>query len=77
MKYPLFVLPNQSPNQVVIQGHRKTFEKVFEDFDNNLSNKRILTPVRDQFRQHESEIIRVRLSKQLAADLIQLVGLSY
>lgn len=77
MKYPLYILPNQSPTQIIIQGKRGTFENIFRDFENDLSNLRVLSPVRDQFRQHKSEIIRVRLDKDLAQALLNMVGLSY
>lgn len=77
MKYPLYMLPNQHPNQVVIQGKRDTFENILSDFGDGLVNRRVLSPVREQFRQHKSEIIRIRLDKETAGELLRMVSLSY
>lgn len=77
MKYPLFILPNQTPDVVVVQGTRQTFERLIQDFGKNLLHRRIMNPVQDQFRQQDSNIIKVRLSRSVAHELLSLVGLSY
>lgn len=77
MKYPIYLVPNQSGSTVVLQGKRSTFESIEQDFNKDMKNKRTLHSALRQFRENKAEIIRVTLTREEAAALLDLLGLSY
>lgn len=77
MKYPIYLVPNQSGKVVVLQGKRSTFEDIERDLNKDITNKRILHSALRQFRDNRAEIIRVTVTREEAAALLDLLGLSY